>query len=522
MMMSPLPVVLLILDGWGYSESDDSNAIRAANTPVWDRLWSEEPHMLVGTSGEAVGLPEGQMGNSEVGHLNLGAGRIVYQEFTRISRAIQDGEFFQIPAFAESVDRAVEQDKAVHILGLLSPGGVHSHEEHIMAMIRLAVERGAKRVYMHAILDGRDMPPKSAAPSLQAVEDLFQELGTGRIASVTGRYYAMDRDQRWERVEAAYQLLTQGTAEYVAEDAQSALSQAYERSETDEFVLPTRIAPREGESGLIEDGDAVIFMNYRSDRARQITRAFIEPAFDGFERKVVPNLTGFVTLTQYHQDFDTPVAFPPMSLHNVFGEYIADQGLSQLRLAETEKYAHVTFFFNGGREEPFANEERILVPSPSVATYDLQPEMSAPEVTEKLITAIEDQRHDTIICNFANPDMVGHTGKFDQAVRAIETIDQALGRIVEAIKGVGGELIITADHGNAEQMQDPNSGQPHTAHTHNQVPLIYIGRPATLADKGSLCDVAPTLIQLMGLELPKEMEGHSLVRFTPEATSAGQ
>ncbi len=503
------PVVLLILDGWGYREAADDNAISGAQTPVWDQLQQQFPHTLIGTSGEAVGLPGGQMGNSEVGHLNLGAGRVVYQELSRISRAIDSGDFYTNPTLTEVVDRAVNNGKAVHIIGLLSPGGVHSHEAHIHAMVRMAAKRGASRIYMHALLDGRDVPPKSAEPSLQAMDDLFAKEGVGRIASITGRYYTMDRDQRWDRVEKGYAVMTTGQAEFAATDATSALQQAYARGESDEFVAPTRInAPV-----LMADGDAVIFMNYRSDRAREITQAFTEPDFNGFERQVVPKLAGFVTLTQYNQAFDLPVAFPPNDLHNVFGEVIAEQGIRQLRLAETEKYAHVTFFFNGGREAPFANEDRILVASPKVATYDLQPEMSADEVTDRLVESIEGGQYEVIICNLANPDMVGHTGIYAAAVKAIETIDRNLGRIVTALETAGGQMLITADHGNAEQMQDPETGQPHTAHTNNPVPLIYVGLPAELAEQGSLCDVAPTLLQLLGLEQPAEMKGHSLVAY---------
>jgi len=505
------PVVLLILDGWGYREESDDNAIYGAKTPVWDRLWRQRPHTLIGTSGEAVGLPDGQMGNSEVGHLNLGAGRVVYQEFTRISRSISSGEFYSDPTLSEVVGRAVTNGKAVHIMGLLSPGGVHSHEEHIHAMARMAAKQGATKIYMHALLDGRDVPPKSAEPSLQAMNELFKELGVGRIATITGRYYTMDRDQRWERVEKGYTVMTGGRAEFEADDAITALHQAYARGETDEFVAPTRILGGDAEPALIEDGDAVIFMNYRSDRAREITQAFIEPDFKGFERQAVPNLAGFVTLTQYNKAFDTPVVFSPNELHNVFGEYIADHGLCQLRLAETEKYAHVTFFFNGGREEPFENEDRILVPSPKVATYDLQPEMSADEVTDRLVEAIEAGEHDVIICNLANPDMVGHTGIYEAAVKAVETIDRNLGRIVDALEGAGGQMLITADHGNVEQMRDPETGQPHTAHTHNPVPLIYVGQPAVMAEHGSLCDLSPTLLKLLGLEQPPEMEGRPLI-----------
>ncbi len=515
------PVVLLILDGWGHREDDDHNAIRNARTPVWDRLWQGCPHALLSTSGEAVGLPDGQMGNSEVGHLNLGAGRVVYQEFTRISRAIRTGEFYSNPALTEAVDLAVANGKAVHILGLLSPGGVHSHEEHIHAMVRLAVQRGATKVYMHAILDGRDMPPRSAEPSLRAMEELFAELGTGAIATLMGRYYAMDRDQRWERVQAAYDLMTLGRADYEATNALEALQQAYVRDEGDEFVRPTRIVSSAGAGPvLIQDGDAVVFMNYRADRARQLTRSFIDPEFDGFKRACVPQLARFVSLTEYSEDFPIPAAFPPLKLRNVFGEYVAALGRRQLRLAETEKYAHVTFFFSGGHEAAFPGEDRILVPSPKVATYDLKPEMSAEEVTDRLVTAIESDQYDVIICNYANPDMVGHTGKLEAAICAIETVDRCLGRVVTALEHVGGEMLITADHGNAEQMIDRETRQAHTAHTQNRVPLIYVGRNALLRDGGSLCDVAPTLLQLMGLAPPSEMEGRSLVTWTDAKTAA--
>jgi 2,3-bisphosphoglycerate-independent phosphoglycerate mutase len=509
------PAVLLVLDGWGYSESDDFNAIRAARTPVWDRLWQEHPHTLIGTSGSDVGLPSGQMGNSEVGHLNLGAGRVVFQEFTRVSRAVESEEFFANTALNAAVEQALAANGALHIFGLLSPGGVHSHEEHIHAMVRMALEKGCERVYVHAFLDGRDTPPRSAAASLEALQKVMEQAGGGRIASLIGRYYAMDRDNRWERVQIAYDMLTQGKAEFAADDALAGLQAAYDRDETDEFVKATRI----GEAAPIEDGDAIVFMNYRADRARELTRTFTEEGFDGFRREKFPRLSAYVTLTEYSKDFDVQVAFPPEQLANGFGEYLAAQGLRQLRLAETEKYAHVTFFFNGGREETFAGEERILVPSPKVATYDLQPEMSATEVTDNLVTAIESGDYDAIICNFANPDMVGHTGIYEAAVKAIETIDQCLGRIMDALQRSGGELLITADHGNAEQMVDRTSGQPHTAHTNNPVPLVYVGRRALLQEHGALCDIAPTLLQIMGLEQPPEMSGHSLVSF-PEAMAS--
>lgn len=498
----------------GESEHESSNAIKGADTPVWDRLWSESPHTLISTSGAEVGLPGGQMGNSEVGHLNLGAGRVVYQEFTRVSRSVENGSFYTNRTLTDAVDTAVSGGCAVHILGLLSPGGVHSHEEHIHAMVKLAVERGAARVYVHAILDGRDMPPRSAAPSLKLMEQQFKAVGVGQIASIIGRFYAMDRDNRWERVEEAYNLLTLGESEYQAVDAEAALQMAYDRDEGDEFVKATAVVP-EGESPVkIEDGDAVLFLNYRSDRMRELTRTFIEADFDGFQRRAVRRLGAVVTLTEYNEAFDIPVAFPSVRLDNVLGEHLSKLGQRQLRLAETEKYAHVTFFFNGGREAAFEGEERILVSSPRVATYDLQPEMSALEVTDNLEQAIESGRFDVIICNYANADMVGHTGDYQAAVQAIETIDRCLGRITAALQRSGGQLLVTADHGNAEQMQDEKSGQPHTAHTSNPVPLIYTGRDAVLMENGSLCDIAPSLLHIMGLEIPPEMAGHSLVQFT--------
>ena len=507
------PVILMILDGWGYRKATEFNAIHAAQTPVWDWLWRDCPHTLINTSGAEVGLPAGQMGNSEVGHLNLGSGRVVYQEFTRVSRSVRTGSFFTNRTFTTAVDKAIETDGAVHILGLLSPGGVHSHEQHIHAMAKLAVERGAERVYVHAFLDGRDRPPQSALPSIEALEGVFETLGKGRIASIIGRFYAMDRDNRWQRVRQAYDMLTLAAAEFTAPDAQTALRMAYDRGETDEFVQASLIVPAGEEPVRVSDGDAVFFMNYRSDRARELTRSFIENEFQGFERQVTPGLGAFVSLTQYHEQFGIPVAFPPERLNNGFGEYISKLGLHQLRLAETEKYAHVTFFFNGGRELPFEGEDRILIPSPQVATYDLQPEMNAPEVTDHLVSAIESGAYDSIICNYANADMVGHTGDFQAAVKAIETIDQCLCRVLASLRRVGGELLITADHGNAEQMQDPEIQQPHTAHTRNPVPLVYFGRPAEMLKNGALCDIAPSLLKVMGLPIPAEMTGHSLIRF---------
>ncbi|HHJ15360.1 MAG TPA: 2,3-bisphosphoglycerate-independent phosphoglycerate mutase [Gammaproteobacteria bacterium] len=516
MSKTPKPVALIILDGWGYSEDLESNAIAAANTPVWDSMWQKYAHSLIRTSGAAVGLPGDQMGNSEVGHLNLGAGRVVYQEFTRISRSIKTGSFFTNATLTDAADLAIENDKAVHVIGLLSPGGVHSHEEHIHAMVRLAVERGVSKVYLHAFLDGRDTPPRSAAASIQAMEDTFRELNGGRFASIIGRYYAMDRDHRWPRIQAAYDLITQGKGEFEAVDAITGLEMAYARDEGDEFVKATSIVPEGTQPIQVVDGDVVVFMNFRSDRARQITRPFIEADFDGFERAVTPKLGRFVSLTEYNSEFDVPVAFPSERLKNVFGEYAARLGLRQLRLAETEKYAHVTFFFNGGVEEPFEGEDRILVPSPLVATYDLKPEMSAPKVTDHLVEAIEGGKYDVIICNYANPDMVGHTGNFDAAVKALEVLDACLGRVLKALLAVGGEALITADHGNAEQMRGKKTGQAHTAHTSNPVPLLYVGRPAHLVD-GSLSDVIPSVLYLMGLEPPREMTGRSLIEILPES-----
>ncbi len=514
MQNAPKPVALIILDGWGYSEDQRYNAIAGAHKPVWDRLWQQFPHCLIRTSGASVGLPAEQMGNSEVGHLNLGAGRVVYQEFTRVSRSIKTGSFFANATLTDAVDEAIHNDTAVHIIGLLSPGGVHSHEEHIHAMVQLAVERGAEHVYLHAFLDGRDTAPRSAAASIQAMEDKFRALGGGRFASMIGRYYAMDRDHRWPRIRAAYDLITGAKAQFEAADPMTALEMAYARDESDEFVKATRIVPQDKPPVSVRDGDVVMFMNFRSDRARQITRPFIEPDFDGFERAVTPRLCRFVSLTEYNSEFDIPVAFPPERLKNVFGEFAAKLGLRQLRLAETEKYAHVTFFFNGGVEEPFEGEDRILVPSPLVATYDLQPEMSAPQVTDHLVEAIKSGQYDVIICNYANPDMVGHTGNFAAAVQALEAIDACLGRVYDALQLVSGEALITADHGNAEQMRGKDTGQAHTAHTSNVVPLLYLGRAARLED-GVLADVVPTMIDVLGLKPPQEMTGHSLIELAP-------
>ncbi len=512
------PCVLIVLDGWGHREEPQDNAIHAARTPTWDRLWRDYPHGLISGSGEDVGLPDGQMGNSEVGHMNLGAGRIVYQDFTRITKAIRDGDFFTNAALTAAVDQANSRGGAVHIMGLLSSGGVHSHEDHLLAMVDLAAQRGAKAIYVHAFLDGRDTPPRSAESSLVRMRDhlavVAKQTGisTG-IASIVGRYFAMDRDNRWDRVEQAYRLLTEGEASFRAADPVRALHDAYARDENDEFVKPTIIVAADAKPVFIRDHDALIFMNFRADRAREISRAFLHDDFKGFERKQRPKLASYVQLTEYASDIRSPIAYPSSSLTNVLGEYLAKLNKTQLRIAETEKYAHVTFFFNGGREEPFTGEDRVLVPSPKVATYDLQPEMSAPEVTDKLVDAIESGKYDVIVCNYANGDMVGHTGVFAAAVKAAEALDAALARLVKAVEGVDGQMLITADHGNIEQMFDHDTGQAHTAHTCDLVPLVYVStRKARVQPTGGvLSDIAPTMLTLMGLPVPPEMTGRVLI-----------
>jgi len=513
MAKSGKPLVLLILDGWGYREDPADNAIVQANTPVMDRLWRDCPHSLISGSGMDVGLPDGQMGNSEVGHVNLGSGRVVYQELTRITKAISDGDFFENPVLTGAVQQAVAAGKAVHLMGLLSPGGVHSHEDHLIAMIELAARQGADKIYLHAFLDGRDTPPRSAEASLRRVQQRCAELGKGQIASVVGRYFAMDRDKRWDRVEQAYDLIVEAVAAYSATDAVAALQAAYERGENDEFVKATAIVGDNGEPVRLQDGDALIFMNFRADRARQFSRTFTEPAFDAFARKRVVQLGAFVQLTEYAADIKAPVAYPPESLNNVLGEWLAKHQKTQLRISETEKYAHVTFFFSGGREEVFPGEERILIPSPNVATYDLQPEMNSTLLTDKLVEAIHSEKFDVIICNYPNGDMVGHTGILSAAVKAVEAVDHCIGRVVEALQAVGGECIITADHGNAEQMVDHESGQAHTAHTSDPVPLIYVGRPADVVDGGILSDIAPTMLTLLGMPVPAEMTGKVLFQL---------
>jgi len=516
MTQAPKPIALIILDGWGHRDDTESNAIAAADTPVWDKLWKEAPHRLISASGMDVGLPAEQMGNSEVGHMVMGAGRIIYQNYTRITKAIADGDFFTNPALCAALDKTVQTRGALHIFGLLSPGGVHSHEDHISALIELAVQREVSAIYLHAFLDGRDTPPRSAKPSLEKISAQLDATGRGRIASIIGRYYVMDRDNRWERVQPAYDMYTLGQAAYRANSACAALDLAYARGEDDEFVKPTLVAATGEQPATITDGDTIICMNFRADRAREITRAFVEASFSHFPRAAKPQLTDYVMLTEYAADIPASCAYPPQPLPNTLGEYLEQQHKRQLRIAETEKYAHVTFFFSGGRETPWDGEDRVLVPSPKVATYDLKPEMSAPEVTDKLVEAIELGGYDLIVCNFANGDMVGHTGDFAAAVKAVNTVDHCLGRIIAALGKVGGECLITADHGNAEQMSDPGTGQAHTAHTSEQVPFIYVGRRKVVLARrpGGLSDIAPTLLHLMGLPQPEEMTGHALLTLT--------
>ncbi len=508
--MKLTPVLLIILDGFGHREECENNAICQARKPRWDALMARYPHTTIDASEKWVGLPKDQMGNSEVGHMNIGAGRVVYQDYTRIEHAIETGEFARNEVLVKALETARAPGQALHILGLLSPGGVHSHEAQIHALLEMAVRAGVSDARVHAFLDGRDTPPKSAEASLLALQGKCDELRGGRIASICGRYYAMDRDQRWERVRQAYDLITQGKAAFRGATAVEALHAAYARGETDEFVKAGVV----GAPAPMRDGDAVVFMNFRADRARQLTRALTDPAFDGFPRERVPRPGYYCTLTRYGDDFaQIPAAFPPQSVSNGFGEYLSQRGLKQLRIAETEKYAHVTYFFNGGVETPYAGEDRILVPSPRVATYDLKPEMSAYEVTDKLVEAIKTRRYDAIVCNFANGDMVGHTGNLAAATRAIEVLDECIGRVVAAMQEIGGEVLITADHGNAETMLDTTTRQAHTAHTLNVVPLLYIGRKAGIASGGALEDVAPTLLAMMGLPQPPEMTGKPLLAF---------
>lgn len=505
--------ILIILDGWGYSKALEFNAIYHANTLNWDQLWQHAAHTLINASGSLVGLPQGQMGNSEVGHINIGAGRVVYQELTRIDKAIKENIFSDNVVLNQAIERILPSDNALHIMGLLSPGGVHAHEQHMMEMVKLAAQKGVKKVYVHAILDGRDTPPKSAEPSIIAMENLLSQLGIGYIASVSGRYYAMDRDNRWDRIEKAYHAMVLADTEFSAKDANSALKMAYARGESDEFVLPTAII-KDNKEITINNGESVVFMNFRADRAREITHAFVDNDFTQFTRKAHPAVH-FVTLTEYAKDIGVPAAFLPEKLNNTLGAVCEQHKLTQLRVAETEKYAHVTFFLNGGHEKPFNGEDRILVPSPKIATYDLKPEMSAYEVTEKLVAAIYAEKYNLIVCNYANADMVGHTGHYPQALKAIEALDACLGKVVKAVQSKDADLFITADHGNAEKMVDPITQKAHTAHTTNPVPFVYFGNQTAeiaLTD-AKLSDIAPTILAAMGVQKPIEMTGQPIFTF---------
>ena len=507
------PLLLLIIDGYGYSKNQKHNAIHSAKTPTLDNLWKTCPHSLINTSGIAVGLPEGQMGNSEVGHVALGSGRITHQNLSKINNAITNGDFFTNQAYVNAIDKAVVKGTAVHVLGLLSAGGVHSHEDHINSIIKLAAQRGAKKVYLHAFLDGRDTPPRSAEASLRVTESIFLDLGVGRIASICGRFYAMDRDQRWDRLKVAYDMLTQGSSKNQALNSIEALHASYKNSQSDEFVQPTVICAKGEHPVAIKNDDVVIFMNFRPDRARQITNAFVDNNFSGFDRDVKLSLADFVMTTEYSSDIAASVAFPPESISNSLGEHLSKLGKTQLRIAETEKYAHVTFFFSGGQESFFDGESRILIPSPKVATYDLKPEMSAHELTQKLLEVINNGDYDAIICNYANCDQVGHSGVFDAAVKAVEVIDECIEKVTLAIRNVGGQCLITADHGNVEQMFDEDTRQAHTQHTIFPVPLIYVGdRKISLLPSGALSDISPTILTLMDLPQPIEMTGQSLVK----------
>jgi 2,3-bisphosphoglycerate-independent phosphoglycerate mutase len=507
--------LLVILDGWGYSEDDYFNAINNANTPTWDSLWSQCPKALVNASSLEVGLPQGQMGNSEVGHVNIGSGRVIYQELTKIDKAIAEKTFEQNPVLCQAMDNAINNDSALHLMGLLSEGGVHSHQEHIFAAIKMAKDRGVKRVYLHAFLDGRDTPPRSAKKSIEATDKLLKELNIGHIASVSGRYYAMDRDNRWDRVEKAYNAIVEADSEYTCDCAMQALEQSYARDQSDEFVLPTCIT-NNGSTVKVEDNDSVIFMNFRSDRAREISHAFTDETFDGFSRKRLLNIN-FTTLTQYDSKIKSHVAYPAEQPINTLGEVLANNNKTQLRIAETEKYPHITFFFNGGKEELFEGEDRILVKSPNVATYDLQPEMSAPELTEKLVNALNSGKYDCIICNYANSDMVGHTGNYEATIKAIEYLDTCLATLKKAILANNGNMFVTADHGNADVMVNPKTQKPHTAHTTNLVPFVYVGNhkaTVSVADgKGKLSDIAPTMLDVMGIVTPTEMTGTPIFKF---------
>ena len=502
------PLVLMILDGWGYRKENQHNAIASANTPQWDEWWLTRPHILLDASGPEVGLPDKQMGNSEVGHMHIGAGRIIYQDLTRINEAITQGKFNQNPVLNHLIEENKESGKNLHVMGLLSPGGVHSHENHLFAFLALCAQHQFDHIYLHLFLDGRDTPPQSALQSLAKLNQILEKHPVATISSISGRYFAMDRDQRWERLAPVYHLLTQAKSNYHFETAEEAVNSFYAEGKSDEFIPPTLI----GKGKAIEEGDSVFFFNFRADRARQLTKALIDESFNGFIRPKQLSLAHFVSMTSYAKNLPTEIAFPILHLRNTLGEVIADNGLSQLRIAETEKYAHVTFFFNGGSEQVFPNEDRILIPSPSVATYDLLPEMSAPKLTRALVDAIDSEAYDVIICNYANADMVGHSGDFNATVKAIECLDQCMHEVWQALANTGGSLLITADHGNAEAMYDDLTKQAHTAHTCEPVPLLYVGGDWHFnRSKGSLIDIAPTILALLGIDQPDEMTGSSLL-----------
>jgi 2,3-bisphosphoglycerate-independent phosphoglycerate mutase len=511
--MPASPLVLIILDGWGIRAETANNAIAMARTPVYDALLQRYPHAQLVASGEAVGLPEGQMGNSEVGHMNMGAGRIVYQDLTRIDKSIKDGELFQNPVLAESMDRCAGGRRALHFVGLVSDGGVHSHQRHLHALIEMAAKRRTERVFVHAITDGRDSSPTGAAGYLSELEEVMRRWRTGRVATIVGRYYAMDRDKRWERTKLAYDAMVHGRAETTSSDTVPPVKASYEAGVTDEFMRPIVIVDSTGgPAGMIRDDDSVVFFNFRADRARQLTRALALDEFDGFERPHRPRLH-FTTMTMYDRTFNLPVVFTPQTFSGNLADVLSEHRRTNLRLAETEKYAHVTYFFNCGREEPYPGEDRILVPSKKVATYDLEPEMSAPGIADALVADLNERKHDVVICNFANADMVGHTGNVKATIAAVETLDGCLGRIFAVLRKAGGRAIVTADHGNAEQLWDDRLNGPHTAHTSNPVPVILcdegmLGRP--LRD-GTLRDIAPTMLGLLGIPMSPEMTGGSLV-----------
>lgn len=508
--MDKKTTMLMILDGFGINENEKGNAVKLAKTPNIDKLMKTCPTTEVYTSGLNVGLPDGQMGNSEVGHTNIGAGRIVYQELTRITKSIEDGDFFSIPEFIEAIENCKKNNSNLHIMGLLSDGGVHSHMRHLFGLLELAKRRDFENVYVHCFLDGRDTPPASAEGYIMKLEEKMKEKGIGKIASISGRFYAMDRDKRWNRIQKSYDAMVNGIGEK-AKSAITAIESSYQKEIFDEFVEPTVICNGENPIAKISKNDSVIFFNFRPDRAREITRVLVDKDFSEFDTKKDLDLS-FVCMTQYDETMpNVKVAFKPTKLINTFGEYISNKGLTQLRIAETEKYAHVTFFFNGGNEKQYKGEERILIQSPKVETYDMQPEMSAPEVTEKVVEAINSKKYDSIILNYANPDMVGHTGNLDAAIKAIEEIDKDVEKVVEAIRSNNGVVLITADHGNSEQMIDYTTGEPQTAHTTNPVPLILVGMENTKLKSGKLADLAPTMLDIMGLEKPAEMTGSSLL-----------